>query len=57
MKRWMLTAKVLIEQPVDGETKTEATVKGVNAITEAFEGSLLKAAKIVVTSASVTEQK
>ena len=56
MKKWKLTAKVLIEVRNSGETKAEALAGGVTQLRDV----ILKAiptATIVVTAASVTEDK
>ena len=56
MKRWMLTAKLLIEEPMTGETKAEALVFGVGQLTEAIKKAL-PTAKVVVTFAKADEDE
>jgi hypothetical protein len=56
VKKWKLTVKVLIEQPIDGETKTEAFVFGVNALKNTLEKALPQA-KVVITLAKADEEK
>ena len=57
MKKWKLTAKVVIEDTVQGETKIEALASAVDFLRDNLGEPLSKDAKIVVTSATITEQK
>lgn len=57
MKRWKLTAKVLIVEEAEGETKAEAFVKAMNDLKAAMEDATGPRAKVVITSASIVEEK
>jgi len=57
VKRWKLTAKVLIVEEAEGETKAEAFVKAMNDLKAAMEDATGPRAKVVITSASIVEEK